>query len=66
MEEKYITIAEAGRLIGLSTARIYQLIKKHKLTVHYRRDIQVCKESDILKFNKITKSKFQFADKETD
>ena len=63
MEEKYITIAEAGKLIGLSAARIYQLIKKHNLTVHYRRGIQVCRKSDILKLNEPIKSKFSFVEK---
>ncbi len=57
MEERYITIAEAGKLIGLSTARIYQLIKKHNLIIHYRRGIKVCRESDILKLNEPVKSK---------
>lgn len=51
MEEKYITIAEAGKLLGVTPAWIYQLIKKHNLTVHYRRGIQVCRETDILKLN---------------
>ena len=51
MEEKYITIAEAGKLLNFTPAYIYKLIKKHKLTVHYRRGVQICKESDILKLN---------------
>lgn len=51
MEETYITIAEAGKLIGLSAARIYQLIEKYNLKTKYRRGIKVCLESDILKLN---------------
>ncbi len=52
MEEKHITIAEAAKLLGVTTAWIYKLIKKYNLTVHYRRGVQVCKESDILKLDK--------------
>lgn len=51
MEEKYITIAEAAKLIRLSTARIYQLIEKYGLKTKYRRGIKICLESDILKLN---------------
>ncbi len=57
MEEKYIKIAEAGKLLDVTPAWIYELIKKHNLTVHYRRGIKVCKESDILKLNELIDSK---------
>ncbi len=49
VKEEYITISEAGKLIGLTPARIYQLIKKHKLNTKYRRGIKVCLKSDIIK-----------------
>ena len=55
--DKYITIAQAAELLKLSPARIYQLIKKHKLKTKYVRGIMVCKESDILKLNEPTKDK---------
>ncbi len=51
MEEKYITIAEAGKLLNVTPAWIYKLIEKHNLTVHYRRGVMVCLEADILKLN---------------
>lgn len=57
MEEKYITIAEAAKLLKVTTAWVYKLINKHNITVHYRRGIQVCKESDILKLNDPVDSK---------
>lgn len=57
MEEKYITIAEAGKLIGLTSARLYQLIKENKLVVKYRRGVMWCKESDVLKLNEFVDSK---------
>lgn len=63
MEEKYITVSEAAKLLGVTTAWIYKLIEKHNLTVHYRRGVKVCKESDILKLNEATKSKFRFVEK---
>ena len=56
MEEKYITIAEAAKLIGLSTARIYQLIEKYGLKVQYRRGIKICLESEILKLDEPEKN----------
>lgn len=57
MKENYITIAEAAKLLGVTTAWIYKLIEKHNLTVHYRRGIKVCRESDILKLNEPIDSK---------
>lgn len=57
MKEKYITIAEGGNLIGLTPARLYQLIQENKLKVKYRRGVMVCRESDILKLNDPVDSK---------
>ncbi len=57
MEEKYIKIAEAGKLIGLTSARLYQLIQENKLAVKYRRGVMWCKESDVLKLNEFVDSK---------
>ncbi|MEE9573044.1 MAG: hypothetical protein V3W20_08355 [Candidatus Neomarinimicrobiota bacterium] len=57
MEEKYITIAEAGKLIDVTPAWIYELIKKHNIKTKERRGIKVCKESDILKLDELVESK---------
>lgn len=57
MEKKYITIAEAGKLLGVTPAWIYQLIEKHNLKTKYRRGVKVCRESDILRLNEPVDSK---------
>lgn len=51
MEEKYITIAEAGKLLNVTPAWIYKLIEKHNIKTKERRGVKVCKESDILKLD---------------
>ena len=51
MKDKYITVSQAGKLLELTPARIYQLIKKYKVKHKYRRGVMICKESDILKLD---------------
>ena len=51
MKDKYLTVSEAGELLKLTPARIYQLIVKYKVKTKYRRGVMICKESDILKLD---------------
>ena len=57
MEEKYITIAEAAKLLGVTPAWVYKLIEKENIETKFRRGIKVCKESDILKLDEPKESK---------
>ena len=55
--DEYIKVAEAAKLIGLTPARLYQLIKENKLKVKYRRGVMWCKKTVILKLDDFIDSK---------